>query len=467
MPTHYDLVVIGAGPAGEGAAMRASKAGLQVAMVDDKDSVGGNCAHLGTIPSKALRHAVKQIITFNTDAMFRDIGEPRTFSFPKVLKRAETVIAKQVQLRTTFYARNRVKLYHGSARFTDAHTLEAVKRNGSIETLIADRFVIATGSRPYRPEDVDFSHERVYDSDTILQLNHTPRKIVIYGAGVIGCEYASIFCGLGVRVELINTRDRLLDFLDQEISDSLSYHLRDIGVLIRNGEEYEEVVCRENDVLVKMQSGKVVRGDAFLWCNGRSGNTDQLNLEVVGLSANYRGQLEVNDAYQTQVEHVFAAGDVIGWPSLASAAYDQGRSTGAGIAGKDDFYLVQDVPTGIYTIPEISSVGKNEQELTQDRVPYEVGLAPFKTVARAQITGETVGMLKILFHRETLEILGIHCFGDQASEIIHIGQAIMNQPGAANTISYFVNHTFNYPTMAEAYRVAALNGLYRVSSSNV
>lgn len=464
MPTHYDLVVVGAGPAGEGAAMRAAKTGMEVAMVDEKVMVGGNCAHLGTIPSKALRHAVQQIIRFNTDALFRDIGEPRTFSFPKVLKRAESVIAKQVKLRTSFYARNQVKLYHGQGRFTDAHTMEVVKADGSIETLIADKFVITTGSRPYRPVDVNFDNPRVYDSDTILKLQHTPRKIVIYGAGVIGCEYASIFCGLGVRVELINTRDRLLDFLDHEISDGLSYHLRDVGVLIRNGEEYEEVTCRENDVILKLKSGKVVRGDAFLWCNGRTGNTDKLNLDAVGLTANHRGQLEVNDRYQTEVDHVFAAGDVIGWPSLASAAYDQGRSTGAGVSGLDDFYFVEDVPTGIYTLPEISSLGKTEQELTREKVPYEVGQAAFKSVARAQITGETVGLLKILFHRETLQILGIHCFGDQSSEIIHIGQAIMNQPGEANTIEYFVNTTFNYPTMAEAYRVAALNGLYRVSS---
>ncbi len=464
MPTHYDLVVIGAGPGGEGAAMRASKTGMSVAMVDEKTTVGGNCAHLGTIPSKALRHAVQQIIHFNTDALFRDIGEPRSFSFPKVLKRAESVIAKQVKLRTTFYARNEVKLYHGQGRFTDSHTLEVVKADGSIETLIADKFVIATGSRPYQPEDVDFSNSRVLDSDSVLKLDYTPRKIVIYGAGVIGCEYASIFCGLGVRVELINTRERLLDFLDYEISDALSYHLRDVGVLIRNGEEYQEVQCRDNDVVVKLQSGKVVRGDAFLWCNGRSGNTEKLNLDAVGLTANQRGLLEVNERYQTKVEHVFAAGDVIGWPSLASAAYDQGRSTGAGIAGQEDFYLVEDVPTGIYTLPEISSLGKTEQELTRDKVPYEVGQAAFKTVARAQITGETVGLLKILFHRETLQILGIHCFGDQSSEIIHIGQAIMNQPGESNTIQYFVNTTFNYPTMAEAYRVAALNGLYRASS---
>lgn len=464
MPTHYEIVVIGAGPAGEGAAMRAAKAGHNVALVEDKDSVGGNCAHLGTIPSKALRHAVKQIITFNTDAMFRDIGEPRTFSFPKVLKRAEKVIAKQVQLRTGFYSRNNVKVYFGTARFADPHTIEVVKNDGSIETLITEKVVIATGSRPYRPEGVDFQHPCIYDSDTILKLKHTPRKIVIYGAGVIGCEYASIFCGLGVRVELINTRDRLLDFLDLEISDALSYHLRDIGVRIRNGESYERIEAREDDVVVHLKSGKMVRGDAFLWCNGRTGNTDALNLGVTGLVPNHRGQLQVNDHYQTEVPHIYAAGDVIGWPSLASAAYDQGRGAGAAVASLGDWNRVTQVPTGIYTIPEISSLGLTEQELTQAQVPYEVGQAFFKTIARAQITEQTVGMLKLLFHRETLEILGIHCFGDQASEIVHIGQAIMTQPKGNNTIEYFVDTTFNYPTMAEAYRVAALNGLYRVRS---
>lgn len=464
MPTHHEIVVIGAGPAGEGAAMRAGKSGHNVALVEQKDTVGGNCAHWGTIPSKALRHAVKQIITFNTDAMFRDIGEPRTFSFPKVLKRAEQVIAKQVQLRTGFYARNNVKLYFGTARFTDPNTLEVLKPDGSIEILIAEKFVIATGSRPYRPPEVDFSHPCVFDSDKVLTLDHTPRKMVIYGAGVIGCEYASIFCGLGVRVELINTRERLLDFLDHEISDALSYHLRDIGVRIRNGEACERVECRESDVVLHLQSGKRVRGDAFLWCNGRTGNTDGMGMDAAGLTPNHRGQLDVNERYQTTAPHIFAAGDVIGWPSLASAAYDQGRGAGAAATDMADVSLVRQVPTGIYTIPEISSLGFTEQELSQQKVPYEVGQAQFKTIARAQITGETVGMLKLLFHRDTLQILGIHCFGDQASEIVHIGQAIMNQPEGRNTIEYFVDTTFNYPTMAEAYRVAALNGLYRINS---
>ncbi|ABC29482.1 Si-specific NAD(P)(+) transhydrogenase [Hahella sp. KA22] len=458
----YDVVVIGAGPAGEGAAMNAAKHGKRVAVIEDKSQVGGNCTHMGTIPSKALRHAVKQIIQFNTNTMFRDIGEPRWFSFPRVLQNAERVIGKQVKIRTQFYARNRVDLYRGRASFIDENRIEVRGGLNGKEVLYGKQIVIATGSRPYLPEDVDFTHRRIYNSDSILKLSHTPRTLIIYGAGVIGCEYASIFVGLGVKVDLINPGERLLSFLDGEISDALSYHLRDNGVLVRHNEQYDSVVGDDHGVVLTMKSGKRIRADAFLWCNGRTGNTDNLGLENIGLEPNARGQLAVDNHYRTKIPHVFAAGDVIGWPSLASAAYDQGRSASSEIVKDDFFRFITDVPTGIYTIPEISSVGRTEAELTEAKVPYEVGQAFFKDLARAQITGDTVGMLKLLFHRETMELLGIHCFGDQASEIVHIGQAIMNQPGELNTIEYFVNTTFNYPTMAEAYRVAALNGLNRI-----
>ena len=458
---HYDVVVIGAGPSGEGAAMNAAKNGKRVAIIEDKPLVGGNCTHWGTIPSKALRHSVKQIITFNTNQMFRDIGEPRWFSFPRVLQNAQKVIGKQVKLRTQFYARNRIDLINGRAYFLDSNRIE-VRGSQSGEVLHAKTVVIATGSRPYTPPDVNFRHNRIYNSDTILNLSHTPRTLIIYGAGVIGSEYASIFAGLGVKVDLINPGSRLLSFLDDEISDALSYHLRNNGVLVRHNEQYESVEGDDHGVVLSLQSGKKIRADAFLWCNGRSGNTDRLGLENVGLEPNSRGQLAVDEHYRTEVPHIYAAGDVIGWPSLASAAYDQGRSAASDIVHDDYFRYVSDVPTGIYTIPEISSVGKTERELTEAKVPYEVGQAFFKDLARAQITGEAVGMLKILFHRETREILGIHCFGDQAAEIVHIGQAIMNQEGEANSLNYFINTTFNYPTMAEAYRVAALNGLNRI-----
>ena len=458
---HYDVVVIGAGPSGEGAAMNAAKNGKRVAIIEDKPTVGGNCTHWGTIPSKALRHSVKQIITFNTNQMFRDIGEPRWFSFPRVLQNAQKVIGKQVKLRTQFYARNRIDLINGRAYFLDANRIE-IRDGQANEVLRADTVVIATGSRPYLPPDVNFRHRRIYNSDSILNLSHTPRTLIIYGAGVIGSEYASIFAGLGVKVDLINPGSRLLSFLDDEISDALSYHLRNNGVLVRHNECYESVEGDDHGVVLSLKSGKKIRADAFLWCNGRSGNTDKLGLENVGLETNSRGQLAVDEHYRTSVPHIYAAGDVIGWPSLASAAYDQGRSAASDIVHDEYFRFVSDVPTGIYTIPEISSVGKTERELTEAKVPYEVGQAFFKDLARAQITGEAVGMLKILFHRETREILGIHCFGDQAAEIVHIGQAIMNQEGEANSLNYFINTTFNYPTMAEAYRVAALNGLNRI-----
>ena len=459
---NYDVVIIGSGPAGEGAAMNSAKNGRKVAVVDSRPQVGGNCTHLGTIPSKALRHSVRQIMQFNTNPMFREIGEPRWFSFPDVLKSAEQVINKQVTSRTSYYARNRVDTFFGKASFADEQTLDIICAGGEVETLIAKKIVVATGSRPYRPADVDFSHARIYDSDTILSLNHTPRKLIIYGAGVIGCEYASIFSGLGVMVDLVDNREQLLSFLDNEISDALSYHLRNNNVVIRHNEEYESIEVLDGSVILHLKSGKKIKADALLWCNGRSGNTEDLMLENIGIEANSRGQIRVDQDYRTKVPNVFAAGDVIGWPSLASAAYDQGRSAAENLIEGGSWRFVNDVPTGIYTIPEISSVGKTERELTDAKIPYEVGKAFFKSMARAQISVEPVGMLKILFHRDTLELLGVHCFGYQAAEIVHIGQAIMNQRDSANTLKYFVNMTFNYPTMAEAYRVAAFDGLSRL-----
>ncbi len=460
---HFDVIVIGSGPGGEGAAMGLTKAGLKVAVVEKESSVGGGCTHWGTIPSKALRHAVSRIIEFNSNPLFCKNNSSLHATFSTILGHAKSVIDKQTRLRQGFYDRNQCQLIFGTARFTDAHTISVTQNDGTEEVYTADKFVIATGSRPYQPADVDFNHERIYDSDSILSLKHDPRHIIIYGAGVIGCEYASIFRGLGVKTDLINTRDRLLAFLDNEVSDALSYHFWNSGVVIRNDETYERIEGTEDGVIVHLQSGKKMKADCLLYANGRTGNTDKLNLPAVGLQGDSRGQLKVDGNYQTEVGHVYAVGDVIGYPSLASAAYDQGRFVAQAITkGKADGYLIDDIPTGIYTIPEISSVGKTEQELTAAKVPYEVGRSSFKHLARAQIAGKDIGSLKILFHRETKEILGIHCFGERAAEIIHIGQAIMEQKGEANTIEYFVNTTFNYPTMAEAYRVAALNGLNRL-----
>lgn len=463
MEFDYDVLVIGSGPAGESAALNAAKHNKRAAVVEEYSMVGGGCTHRGTIPSKALRHAVKQLMRFNTGKLFRDIGHSRQIPYPTALSVAAGVIERQVEMRSKFYARNGIAVYKGRAQFRDANTVVVEESDGSLDSLTARDVVIATGSRPYHPPDVDFSHPRVYDSDSILDLQHTPRKLLIYGAGVIGCEYASIFSGLGIKVELVNSFDNLLAFLDDEISIALSYHLRDLGVMVRHRETYERVEATDGGVVLHLQSGKKLRGDALLWCNGRTGNTDRLALDKVGLEADSRGQLRVNRQYQTEVPNIYAVGDVIGWPSLASAAYDQGRSAAAVSRGKAGARYVDDVPTGIYTIPEISSVGPTERELTEQRVPFEVGRAFFKDTARGQISGEDVGMLKLLFDPTTLRILGIHCFGAEATEIIHIGQAIMKQPGEGNTLRYFISTTFNYPTMAEAYRIAALNGINRLT----
>ena len=459
----FDVIVIGTGPGGEGAAMKAVKEGKTVAVVEKYTHVGGGCTHWGTIPSKALRHAINRVLAFNRDPLFRS-QNPVRLSYPEMLRTAEGVISKQTAMRQQFYDRNGVMLFRGHGRFTDAHNL-AVERSDGLPVLhlSASGFIIAAGSQPYRPDDVDFNHPRVFDSDTILSLSYTPQSITIYGAGVIGCEYASMFRNMSCKVDLIDTRSQLLSFLDDEISHALSYHLRDQGTMIRHNESYERVECLSDAVVLHLKSGKKIKSDILLWANGRAGNAQDMGLEELGIVPNSRGQLDVNDDYQTALPHIYAVGDIIGYPSLASAAYDQGRFAATHlVSGNCDHRLVEDIPTGIYTSPEISSVGRTERELTEACVPYEVGQSSFKNLARAQITGRTVGVLKMLFHRETLEILGIHCFGDQAAEIVHIGQAIMSQKGAANTLQYFVNTTFNYPTMAEAYRVAALNGLNRL-----
>ncbi|PLR33685.1 Si-specific NAD(P)(+) transhydrogenase [Chimaeribacter californicus] len=460
----FDAIVIGSGPGGEGAAMGLVKQGARVAVIERYNNVGGGCTHWGTIPSKALRHAVSRIIEFNQNPLYSDTtSRSLSSSFPDILRHADSVINQQTRMRQSFYERNQCQLFSGDATFIDANTISVRYPDGTTDRLTAGQIVIACGSRPYRPAEVDFGHPRIYDSDSILQLSHEPRHVIIYGAGVIGCEYASIFRGLGVKVDLINTRDRLLAFLDQEMSDALSYHFWNNGVVIRHNEEYERIEGVEDGVIVHLKSGKKVKADCLLYANGRTGNTDNLGLETIGLQADSRGLLKVNSMYQTALSHIYAVGDVIGYPSLASAAYDQGRiAAQAMIQGEAKVHLIENIPSGIYTIPEISSVGKTEQELTAMKVPYEVGRAQFKHLARAQIAGMNVGSLKLLFHRETKEILGIHCFGERAAEIIHIGQAIMEQKGEGNTIEYFVNTTFNYPTMAEAYRVAALNGLNRL-----
>lgn len=443
--------------------MLAAKEGASVVIVERYRQVGGGCTHWGTIPSKALRHSVSELLKLRKNPLFGELGEQQLdVSFPGLMRAVEGVIGKQVGLRRDFYQRNDVPVLHGQASFVDANTLE-VDIGPARRRLTATKILVAVGSRPYRPKDIDFSHARVRDSDTILTLDRTPQTITIFGAGVVGCEYASIFRQLGAKVNLINGRDKLLSFLDDEIVDALAYHLRDQGVLIRHNEEVERVEASDDAVYLHLKSGKKLKSEVLLWAQGRTGNTDGLTLANAGLSADARGQLKVDELYRTEQPHIYGVGDVVGYPSLASASYDQGRFAAThAVTGVCNTRLVQDIPTGIYTSPEISSVGRTERELTAERVPYEVGHSLFRSLARAQITGNVVGMLKLLFHRETLQILGVHCFGDQAAEIVHIGQAIMAQKDEANSLLYFANTTFNYPTMAEAYRVAALNGLNRL-----
>ena len=468
LASEYDVIVIGTGPGGEGAAMQAVKHGKSVVVVERDPAVGGNCTHKGTIPSKALRYAIFQMSEVNNNILFREHGITANFMIPDLRRRAKSVIEAQVKMRTAFYDRNDIPIVRGRAKFLDPHTIESDEEDGSRSVIRGKYVVIATGSRPYRPPEVDFSHPRIFDSDTILDLDLHAKSITIFGAGVIGCEYASMFRNLEIKVNLVNNRDRLMDFLDEEIVDALSYHLRERGVIIRHREEFDRIEAENDGVVLRLKSGKQLKTDVLLWAAGRTGNSDGLGLEAIGIVPDKRGNIPVNEHLQTTVPHIYAAGDVIGPPALASAAYNQGRYAAShllcAIGGADECGPAPslDIPAGIYTSPEISSLGKTERELTEAKVPYEVGHAHFKSIARAQITGQTTGMLKLLFHRETMEVLGIHCFGANASEIIHIGQAIMAQPKPNNTLMYFINTTFNYPTMAEAYRVAALNGYNRL-----
>jgi len=463
---HYDVVVIGTGPAGEGAAMMAAKNHRRVAVIERYASVGGGCTHWGTIPSKALRQAVKSLREVQRNPLLHALRSSMHVEYPNLLASANDVIEAQVASRRRFYDRNHVPLLAGSAWFLDPHTIEVrpeAATHGGTVRLAADHVVIASGSRPYHPPELDFTHPRVRDSDSILHYAHNPFAVTIFGAGVIGCEYASIFLSLGCKVTLINTHGQLLSFLDDEIAEALSYHLHEQGCVIRHNEQFARLEAREQDVVLELQSGRRIRSDVLLWANGRTGNSDGMNLSAIGITPDPRGQIRVNEHSQTAVAHIYAAGDISGSPALASAAYVQGCSATRHILYPSIAPLRADlIPSGIYTLPEISSVGLTERELLERKIPYEAGRASFKNLARAQMTNEKIGLLKILFHTESLRVLGVHCFGDGAAEIIHIGQTVMASSDI-NSIRYFIDTTFNYPTMAEAYRVAAYNGLNRLA----
>jgi NAD(P) transhydrogenase len=458
---HYDLIVIGSGPAGQKGAINAAKLGKRVAVIERDGMVGGTSVHSGTIPSKTLRHAVLYLTGFNERAFYgRDYRLREHISSEEIASRVQMIVRRETQVVRAQFNRNRIAALDGAARFLDPHTVEIT--NGDQATVVrGDYVLIACGTRPARSRSIALDGKRVVDTDQLPALSDLPREVIIVGGGIIGLEYASMFAALEIRVTVIEQRPQILDFVDREIVEALTYHLRELEVVFRLG---EKVVAVEFDqkrdrVIAKLESDKTVRGDALLYAVGRQGNTDTLDLAKAGLEADERGRLKVNEFFQTTVPHIYAAGDVIGFPALAATSMEQGRLATAHMFGAPFRREAYQLPYGIYTIPEIAMTGRTEEQLTASKIPYETGIARYEELAKAQMLGDETGMLKLLFHPETLKVLGVHAIGQRATEIIHIGQAVLAFEG---TIEYFHDAVFNYPTMAEAYKVAALNGLNKL-----
>lgn len=461
----YDLFVLGSGPAGQRAAIQAAKIGKRAAVAEHRAVVGGVCINTGTIPSKTLREAVMYLSGYRQRSIYGasyTVKEKITMS--DLLFRADQVIKNEIDVTRHQLQRNGVTVIPGQAVFVDPHSLHVTALDGSGEqTVTAEKIVIAVGTETTRDAHIPFDGQSVFTSDDILGLKQLPRTLAVIGAGVIGLEYATIFATLGVRVTLIDKRDQLLHFIDSEITDALVYHMRDHRVVMRMKEgvkSLEQVECENGlRVCIELDSGKKVKAEKALYSIGRSGATAKLALQNAGLDTLDRGLLEVNENYQTNVPHIYAAGDVIGFPSLASTSMEQGRLAACHAFGLACESVPELFPYGIYTIPEISTVGKSEEELTKAGIPYEVGRASYKEIARGQIIGDTTGLLKLMFHSETRKILGVSILGEGASELIHIGQAVLAMGG---TIDYFVDTVFNYPTLAECYKTAAFDGVNRL-----
>ena len=457
----YDLIIIGSGPAGERAAIQAAKLERSVLVIEQDAAPGGSCTHRGTIPSKTLRESVQYLLHLRERSLYGvsvHMDEPLTIN--RLMHRKNAAVASLVERLQHNIQRNHINYLQGQARFEDPYTISVLLPDGNKEYFKSHYFLIATGSRPWRPPLLDFNHPCICDSDTILELSKIPKTLTIFGAGVIGCEYATIFSHLDVKVNLVNPRQLLLDFLDWEISNSLAYLMRESGVRLRFGEELQQVTTDKDHVYLHTHTRKVIKSDCLLMANGRTGNTENLGLDRLKLKVNQRQQIPVNACFQTQIPHIYAAGDVIGFPSLAATAMDQGRfATLHAFEATTEPLDTSLMPTGIYTIPEISTVGATEKELSEKNIPYEVGIANFREIAKCQISGHTTGKLKLLFHNSSHQLLGVHAIGDHASDLIHIGQAVMVFKG---TIHYFLTHTLNYPTFSECYRVAAFNGLNRL-----
>ena len=457
----YDLIVIGSGPSGQRAAVAASKLNKRVAVVEARSVVGGVCINTGTIPSKTMREAVLHLSGYNYRSVYGvNYRVKEKITMADLAFRVQAVIKTEVDVTEAQLSRNGVDVVHGIARFVDPHHVH-VEGPLTETTLEADNIIIGVGTKPAVSPKVPINGRTIINSDQILGLKELPRTLIVVGGGVIGVEYTCMFAVLGIRVTLIEKRARLLDFADQEIIEALSYHLRDARVTMRLGEEVDTVEePSEGTVIANLMSNKKVSGDALLYAVGRQGNIDDLNLAAAGIEADDRGRIPVDEHYQTNVAHIYAVGDVVGFPSLASVSMEQGRIAASHVFGdhaaqsNPSFY-----PYGIYSIPEISFIGKTEEQLTDEDVPYEVGMAYYREVARGQIRGDTTGRLKLIFHRDTRKVLGVHIIGEGASELVHIGQAVMALDG---TVDYFVEAVFNYPTLAECYKVAAFNGLGRL-----
>ena len=462
MPYDYDLLVIGSGPGGQKAAIQAAKLGKRVAVVDRREMVGGVCTNTGTIPSKTLREAVLYLTGMSERGIYgQSYRVKEEISSQDVFHRTQHVVQREIDVVRAQLARNQVLLLNGHARFLDPHTLCVTAASGEERTVSAARIVIAVGTRPARPATVAFDGHRVLSSDDILDLDWLPRSLVVVGAGVIGIEYASMFAALGCKVTVVEQRRRLLEFCDSQIIEALQYHLRDLNVIFRFDEKVTAVEKRESGAVTHLASGKLIPADAVLYSTGRQGATDMLDLENAGLEADDRGRIAVNDRYRTSVKHIYAVGDVIGFPSLAATSMEQGRLAACDAFGVTGQTMGKVLPIGIYTIPEISFVGRTEEELTDAAVPYEIGIARYRELARGQILGDTSGILKLLVSPVDRTLLGVHAFGTGATELVHIGQLVMAMGG---TIDVLIDTVFNYPTLAESYKVAALDAANRLSA---
>lgn len=456
----YDLLVIGTGPAGQKAAVQAAKLGKKVGIIERKEVVGGVCTNTGTIPSKSLREAVLYLSGFRQRSLYgAGYRLKRTITIEDLAIRSQHVIRNEIRIVQNQMARNGVEMMHGAASFVDPHRLRIHHATGAVEHT-ADFIVIAVGTEPARPTNIPFDDSRIIDTDGLLTLNHVPSSLVIVGGGVIGTEYASILATLGVPVTLIDKRPRLLEFVDAEIIGALQQQMKDIGVTLCHDEEVVGIQKDANGAItVTLQKARPVTTTTLMYAIGRVGASRELNLDRAGLAADSRGRLTVNEHFQTSVPHIYAAGDIIGFPALASTSMQQGRHASCHAFGQPDRTDTALLPYGIYAIPEISMVGRNEEELTNANVPFAAGIARYREIARGQIIGDETGMLKLLFHRQTREVLGVHAIGEGATELIHIGQAVMAYHGK---IDYFIDTVFNYPTLAECYKVAALDGINRL-----